>query len=196
MHFSKFFIAAFVGAASAAPAAIQQRDVMTSAVVVANINTIKVRSADLTVTVEGIKFSPLAIIQPATFKLVVDGFTGIITIASNDITAMQTTPIGDLTVAGQTDVCDAFRDFVKVHQNLLSVLISKSGILTQLGGGPIAEVLRSLEEVVDSLALGIIGAIPTCADGAKSDLASLDVTIQKARCAYIPLGSVLPIFCN
>lgn len=39
--------------------------------------------------------------------------------------------------------------FVIVHQNLLSLLIGKSGLLESVFLGPVASVLRSLESVVD-----------------------------------------------
>ena len=39
--------------------------------------------------------------------------------------------------------------FVVVHQNLLKVMIGKSGLLQGVFLGPVAAVLRSLEGVVD-----------------------------------------------
>ena len=39
--------------------------------------------------------------------------------------------------------------FVVVHQNLLKVMIGKSGLLQGIFLGPVAAVLRSLEGVVD-----------------------------------------------
>lgn len=39
--------------------------------------------------------------------------------------------------------------FVVVHQNLLNVVIGKSGLLQSIFLGPVASVLRSLEGVVD-----------------------------------------------
>ncbi|CAD6441284.1 0cb864f5-ed55-436c-a74e-906d753fb209 [Sclerotinia trifoliorum] len=196
MHFSKLFMTAMVGAASAAPAVIQQR-AMTSANVVSAINDITVLSANLKVTVQGINFSPIAVLDPSTFTPVVIGFNGIITLVKNDIAAMASNPIGTLDVNGQTAVCSAFRNFVTVHQNLLAVLIGKGGLLQSVGGAPIATVLRALEGVVDTIADGIIDAVPTCAAGAQSDAASLKTMIEKAECAYTPAGTLgLDITCQ
>ncbi|PQE27600.1 hypothetical protein CJF30_00007963 [Rutstroemia sp. NJR-2017a BBW] len=91
MHFSKLFMTAMVGAASAAPAIIQQRE-MTSDNVVGAINDITVLSGDVKVTVQGIDFSPLAVLNPSTFTPVVTGFKGIITLVQEDLEAIATNP--------------------------------------------------------------------------------------------------------
>ncbi|APA08974.1 predicted protein [Sclerotinia sclerotiorum 1980 UF-70] len=187
MQFSKLFMAAMVGVASAAPTVIEQR-AMTSATVVSAIKNITILSGNLEVTVQGLNLSPISILDPSTFTPIVLGFNGIIASVQADISAMASNPIGTLTVSGQTDVCNAFRDFVKVHQDLLSVLIGKAGLLQSLGGAPVAAVLRTLEGVVDTIAFGIINAVPTCDTGAKAQAASLKQTIEKAECAYTPAG--------
>lgn len=48
-------------------------------------------------------------------------------------------------------IFDAFREFVRVHQVLLNILIGKAGFLTRvpLVGPPVAAVLRRIEAVVD-----------------------------------------------
>jgi hypothetical protein len=198
MHFSKFFMTAMVGAASAAPAVIQQRDMSSDDVCVA-IGQITDLSAKLTVTVQGINLSPLAVINPATFTPITTGFQKIISTVSDDIQAMATNPIGDLTAdtAGQTAICTAFHDFVVVHQNLLAVLIGKNGILTSIGGAPIAAVLRALEKIVDTIAFGIIDAVPFCAKGAQADADSLTKSIETAECMFTPAGPLgLQVTCD
>lgn len=61
--------------------------------------------------------------------------------------------LGSVTYSGSDadDIFDAFRDFVRVHQQLLSILIGKAGFLTQVPflGPPVAAVLRGIESVVD-----------------------------------------------
>lgn len=70
--------------------------------------------------------------------------------------------------------------FVKVHQNLLETIIGKNGLLSSTPfTAPIAAILRVLENVVDKVALTIIGTVPTCAEGAKKDLDDLDETLGK-----------------
>lgn len=48
-------------------------------------------------------------------------------------------------------IFDAFRDFVRVHQALLNILIGKAGLLSGLPivGQPVAAVLRQVEGIVD-----------------------------------------------
>jgi hypothetical protein len=55
------------------------------------------------------------------------------------------------TAADATAIADAFREFVKVHQALLNILIGKSGLVTTVPfvGPPVAAVLRQIEAVVD-----------------------------------------------
>jgi hypothetical protein len=59
----------------------------------------------------------------------------------------KTTYVG----AEATTIADAFRVFVKVHQELLDVLIGTGGFLTRIPfvGPPIAAVLRAIESFVD-----------------------------------------------
>ena len=55
--------------------------------------------------------------------------------------------------AGQPSdaIFEAFREFVRVHQALLNILIGKAGLLQNLPfvGPPVAAVLRQIENVVD-----------------------------------------------
>ncbi|KAM0421061.1 hypothetical protein ACHAPT_011132 [Fusarium lateritium] len=115
-----------------------------------------------------------------SFKDIVTTVTGAITMLGNE----------DLDNAnfdndGQNQVCEAFTDFVKVHQQLLNTVIGKHGLLSATPfTTPIAAVLRVLEGVVDKVALLIIGTVPTCADGAKKDLEALDGTLSKTIKIY------------
>lgn len=89
----------------------------------------------------------------------------------------------------QTGICSAFSNFVKVHQNLLKIIIGQNGIRSKTPfTGPIAAVLRILEGGVDGLAFTIIGFVPTCAATAKEDLRMLDATLDKTVDVY----SVVP----
>ncbi|EEU46716.1 uncharacterized protein NECHADRAFT_123303 [Fusarium vanettenii 77-13-4] len=87
--------------------------------------------------------------------------------------------------SGQSEICEAFTGFVKVHQNLLETIIGKEGLLSNTPfTAPIAAVLRVLENIVDKVAFTIIGTVPTCADGAKKDLQDLDETLGKTIDTY------------
>jgi len=56
-------------------------------------------------------------------------------------------------------IFEAFREFVRVHQQLLNILIGKTGFLTRIPivGAPVAEILRRVEAVVDVSTLGTLG---------------------------------------
>ncbi|OAA35034.1 hypothetical protein NOR_08126 [Metarhizium rileyi] len=87
--------------------------------------------------------------------------------------------------SGQQLICEAFRDFVRVHQILLNVVIGKHGLLSLTPfTRPIAVVLRTLEGVVDTLAFAIIDLVPICAPGAISDKETLDRTLTEAINTY------------
>lgn len=79
----------------------------------------------------------------------------------------------------------ATTQFVRVHQRLLDIVIGKESLLASTPAASLlAAALRALESIVDKLAFGIIDLVPTCADGAKSDLSKLDDTIAKAIKTY------------
>lgn len=94
-------------------------------------------------------------------------------------------------------------------------MIGKSGLLEGIFLGPVAAVLRGLENTVDvcpcfqmcwtisqlltqtqTLAFGIIDSVPTCETMATQKKRNLDDTLGKAICAYTPGGSLgLDLFC-
>ncbi|RXG43089.1 hypothetical protein VDGE_06236 [Verticillium dahliae] len=81
---------------------------------------------------------------------------------------------------GQNQVCEVFRDFVRVHQALLNTIIGKSSFLSGTPfTAPITGVLRTIEGGVDKLAFGIIDLVPTCKKGLASDKKDLDASFKK-----------------
>ncbi|GAB7354445.1 hypothetical protein MBLNU459_g4933t1 [Dothideomycetes sp. NU459] len=198
MHFLKI-AAPFMALASSASAGLLRRS-MSSEAMVANINNITQQSSNLMPVVMNIQ-APVEVLgdslrkrQTNPFEPVINGFRDIITTAQDDITAMSGTPAYSDSEA--QPVCDAFTDFVKVHQELLKIVIGKSGLLESVFLGPVASVLRTLEDAVDTLAFGIIDAVPVCADSATSQKSNLDDTLGKAICAYTPGGTLgLNLFC-
>ncbi|EAQ84761.1 hypothetical protein CHGG_08775 [Chaetomium globosum CBS 148.51] len=92
-------------------------------------------------------------------------------------------PRANYTGVEATAIADAFRLFVKTHQTLLDALIGVGGFITKIpfAGPPVAAVLRSVEKVVDTLALGIIGTLEASVAAALStDYAGLKATIGTA----------------
>ncbi|KAH0378678.1 hypothetical protein KCU92_g8589, partial [Aureobasidium melanogenum] len=202
MHFSSLIapVVAFL-ATTATASPIEKRDV-TSDQMVQTIQKITQQSKSLTTVAEALNpMNGVPLLGPSSgsgsssFNDVINGFQGIIQTGTTAITNMQGTPSYTDTAA-EEQVCDAFHEFVVVHQNLLNVVIGKSGLLQGIFLGPVAAVLRSLEGVVDTLAFGVIDSVPFCASDATSDKDNLDGTLGKAICAYTPGGSLgIDLFC-
>ncbi|KAI1758374.1 hypothetical protein F4782DRAFT_477824 [Xylaria castorea] len=88
-------------------------------------------------------------------------------------------------------VFSSFREFVRVHQALLNILIGKAGIFTSVPiiGPPVATALRGVEGVVDAIAIGIINLLQAHANDVASDANSLGNTLDLAIQSYDVLGS-------
>ncbi|KAJ5569089.1 hypothetical protein N7450_011575 [Penicillium hetheringtonii] len=85
----------------------------------------------------------------------------------------------------QQAVCNSFRSFVMVHQELLKTVIGKHGLLSLTPfTQPIAAVLRTLEGGVDTIAFGIIDSVPYCSQDATQNKNSLDSTLGDAIDTY------------
>lgn len=102
----------------------------------------------------------------------------------------------------------AWLEFVRVHQELLSILIGRSGLLergptkrSDVGmvagrgelvtratqgfvGKPIAAALRKLEGVVDTLAVTLVDVVPNKSECTKQKSGELKKSIQKAETSY------------
>jgi len=118
----------------------------------------------------------------AGLKLV-GNFKGIIDTVAKDVSGMPESSSGDeFKEKDQKSICEAFTNFVEVHQKLLNIVIGEVGVLSKIpiAGPAFAGVLRVLEDGVDKLAFGIIEMVPTCEGQAKEDLEKLDGTIEKS----------------
>ncbi|KAI8721737.1 hypothetical protein NCS52_00316000 [Fusarium sp. LHS14.1] len=116
----------------------------------------------------------------------IGSFKNIITTVTDAISMLGDLPEDtDFPKSGQSEICEAFTGFVKVHQNLLETIIGKKGLLSSTPfTAPIAAVLRVLEGVVDKVAFTIIGTVPTCEESAKKDLEALDKTLGETIDTY------------
>ncbi|KAI4858081.1 hypothetical protein E4T45_00409, partial [Aureobasidium sp. EXF-8846] len=202
MHFTSLFTPVVALLATAVSASPIEKRAVTADQMVTTINKITQQSKSLTTIANKINpMNGVPLLGPSSgsgstnFNDVITGFQGIITTGTTAITNMEgTQPYTN--AAEEQKVCDAFADFVTVHQNLLKVVIGKSGLLQGIFLGPVAAVLRSLENVVDTLAFGIIDSVPVCADKATANKSNLDETLGKAICAYTPAGTLgLNLFC-
>ncbi|KAF3317413.1 hypothetical protein TWF173_011067 [Orbilia oligospora] len=162
---------------------------LTAAQMVGNIQLLTSKSMALQTPAKSITLlnGPLIAVGLGPFPQIITGFTEIITITSTAITQMQ----GSAVITNPTDakaIADAFRTFVKVHQDLLNILIGKAGLFTivPIIGTPVAAVLRSLEAIVDTVALGIINTVEVAVhkSAIQSDAGSLSATITVSINAY------------
>ncbi|KAF3930595.1 hypothetical protein ABW19_dt0204660 [Dactylella cylindrospora] len=128
--------------------------------------------------------TPLILIGQGPFPIIINGFTeiiGIVNTANSQMTG--TAPV--TAPADATLIADAFREFVRVHQVLLNILIGKAGILVQVPfvGAPVAAVLRQLEAAVDTVALQLIDLLDSQNTDVQTQANSLggtlDLAIQK-----------------
>ncbi|KAF3046211.1 hypothetical protein E8E11_009286 [Didymella keratinophila] len=177
--FGKIFTSAM---AMAVPVIAQ----LTPAQVVSNINMITQKSEALQAPAQNITIinGPLIIVGQGPFPQIIAGFVDIVSTATTAIAQMQgMAPVP----AGQPsdDIFDAFREFVRVHQALLNILIGKAGLFQTVPfiGQPVAAVIRQIENVVDTIAFGLIDAVESRTSDlqaqANSLSGSLDVCIQK-----------------
>ncbi|KAI7352827.1 hypothetical protein KC354_g11799 [Hortaea werneckii] len=190
MHFSKIFSALALTSAVSGAAIHNQKRAISADQMVDNIKKITQLSQDLQPKAQAIDVnSNLALPGTGVFQPVINGFQQIIRVAQDDIDSMSDST--QYTAANAQPVCDAFSDFVVVHQELLRILIGKSGLLESFYLGPVAAVLRSLEDVVDQLAFGIIDSVPSCQAKATQQKRDLDDTLSKATCVYTPGGNLI-----
>ncbi|KAF3904754.1 hypothetical protein ABW20_dc0102107 [Dactylellina cionopaga] len=137
---------------------------LTAQQMVGNIRTLTTKSQALQAPAQSINIvnGPLIIIGLGPFPQLIAGFSDIIATTTTAIAQMQGS--GKVGSAGDaTAIADAFREFVRVHQVLLNILIGKAGLFNTvpLIGQPVAAVLRQLESIVDTIAFAAIDFIDT-----------------------------------
>ncbi|KAK6516164.1 hypothetical protein TWF506_006076 [Arthrobotrys conoides] len=166
---------------------------LTVSQMVDNINMLTTKSRALQTPAKSISLinGPLIIIGQGPFPQIIVGFTEIITITSTAIAQMQ----GSASITAPADataIANAFRTFVKVHQELLNILIGKAGLFSTvpLVGQPVAAVLRQLEAIVDTVAFAIIDLVDPSTQKMEitSDAASLSGTIDLSIKSYSGLS--------
>ncbi|KAK2031159.1 hypothetical protein LX32DRAFT_681291 [Colletotrichum zoysiae] len=160
---------------------------LTPANVVDNIKTLTMKSQALQAPAKEITIvsGPLIIVGQGPFPKLIAGFTEIVTIATTAIPAMQAMP--PVPAGQQSDaIFDAFREFVRVHQVLLNILIGKAGLFSVVPfiGAPVAAVLRQIEAVVDTVAFILINNVQSRANDLKLEADSLGGTIDISISKY------------
>ncbi|PQE06983.1 UVI-1 protein [Rutstroemia sp. NJR-2017a BBW] len=181
MHFTKIFASAVALCASVSSAAL------TPAEITHNIQILTQKSQALQSPAQTISVinGPLILIGQGPFPTIIAGFTDLVSTALTDIEAMQDT--AQITgAADSTAIANAFREFVRVHQVLLNILIGKAGLFQTVPfiGQPIAAVLRQVENVVDTIAFGLIDDVQKESASLNENALSLKGTITIAINSY------------
>ncbi|ATY62494.1 hypothetical protein A9K55_008922 [Cordyceps militaris] len=165
------------GSAALAAAAATPEQIVTG------INSLTEKMAALQAPAQSITVvnAPLLLIGQGPFPQIIAGFQDIAN-SANALTAEIGTQ-GE-SKEGAT-VATSFRDFVRVSQATLNILIGKAGILQKVPvvGEPVASSLRSVEGAVDTLAITLINIFKSVSEDLENDSSSLgstlDITIQK-----------------
>ncbi|KAI0541940.1 hypothetical protein GGR58DRAFT_454516 [Xylaria digitata] len=199
MHFSKIFAGLALASSSMASLSPQQ--------IADGIKSITTKSQALQAPAQSITIlnAPLIVIGQGPFPALIAGFQDIVSTGNTLIAQLSGTgPITkrdekeharDLSPRGPDAdlVFGAFREFVAVHQALLNILIGKAGLLEKIPviGQPVATVLRAVEGVVDTLAIGLISITQARANDITSDANSLDNTLQLTISKYDSISTGL-----
>ncbi|KAI0542708.1 UVI-1 [Xylaria digitata] len=180
MLFSKIFTAGAVMAATAMAALSPQQ-------IADGLKTVTVQSQKIQTPAQSITIvnAPLIVIGQGPFPPIIAGFTEIVTTATVLISQLD----GTQQVTSQADadlIFNAFRAFVRVHQELLNILIGKAGILTKVPviGQPVAAVLRQVEGVVDTIAITLIDLVELRSKDLISEANNLGGTLDLAIQQY------------
>ncbi|KAI2636699.1 UVI-1 [Xylaria nigripes] len=196
MRFANIFTG-FALAASAMAAATPQQ-------VVDGIKSITQLSLDLQAPAQSITIvnAPLIVIGGGPFPQLIAGFSKIV-ITTQTLISQLAVPVArsvpekvharDIHLRDTVDpadaVFDAFRDFVRVHQDLLNILIGKAGILTKIPvvGAPVAAALRGVEGVVDTVTIALITLFQTRAEDFEVQGNALGNTLELCINSYAGL---------
>ncbi|KAI4631685.1 uncharacterized protein J4E87_002391 [Alternaria ethzedia] len=170
---------------------------ITPAEVVTNIESITQKSMALQTPAKSVTVisGQLLLIGQGPFPEIIRGFADIVTTATTAIAQMQGMP-KEPAGASTDAVFEAFREvsticsadihvaydekqFVRVHQALLNILIGKAGLFSTLPfvGAPVAAVLRQIEKVVDTIAFMLIDTFEARAADFKDEAGALSGTL-------------------
>ncbi|KAK3328056.1 UVI-1 [Cercophora scortea] len=160
---------------------------LTPAQTVSNIQALTAKSQALQAPAQSITIvnGPLILIGLGPFPQIIAGFSDIVSTTTTAITQMQ----GSSPVPAGADadaIADAFREFVRVHQVLLNILIGKAGLFSTVPfiGQPVASALRQVESVVDTVAFQLIDQVQSKASDLTQQAKSLDGSLNLAINSY------------
>ena len=152
-----------------------------------NIRSLTTKSQALQAPAQSITIinGPLIVVGLGPFPPLIAGFVDLVATATTAIAQMQgmaPVPAG----APSDAIFDAFREFVRVHQVLLNILIGKAGLFTVVPiiGQPVAAVLRQVEAIVDTIAFGLIDKVESRSQDLQNQAGSLGMTIDTAISSF------------
>ncbi|KAM0694325.1 hypothetical protein Q7P36_004680 [Cladosporium allicinum] len=155
--------------------------------IVGAIKDLTKRSQELQAPAQSITLinGPLVIIGQGPFPQIIKGLEEIISTATAELARMKSTP----TVAEGSDanaIFDAYREFVRVNQVFLNIMIGKAGLFNTVPmiGAPVAGQLRKVERVFDALAFALVDKVESRADDLKSQANSFEGTLTTAINSY------------
>ncbi|ETS74734.1 hypothetical protein PFICI_13218 [Pestalotiopsis fici W106-1] len=160
---------------------------LTAEQIVDNINTLALKSQDLQEPATSITAvnGPLLAVGQGPIPQVINGFRDIIQTATDDFSDMKGTA-AITEAADQDSIYDAFRDFVRAHQEVLNTLTGKAALFSTVPfiGQPLAAVLRQDESVLDTLTFSLIDLIQSRAADIDSQGQNLSKTVATCIDAY------------
>ncbi|KAK3389110.1 hypothetical protein B0T20DRAFT_464762 [Sordaria brevicollis] len=127
--------------------------------------------------------APLIVIGQGPFPRIIVGHNDIVSTSTALISQFPgTEPFGDKCAA----ITTSFKEFVRVNQAYLNILIGKAGLLTQAPfiGQPMATSLRQVESVYDEISITLINLCESTATGLSADANSLGSTLDLAIQKY------------
>lgn len=134
---------------------------------------------------------PLLLIGQGPVPQVITGLNSTAILAGQAVA--QISALNSLSGCDADAVADAYRAFVVVSQQTISILIGKSGQFTAapFAASPLTAALRQVEAASDALAFALIERLPEGGAGAvvKAGAGSLDGTLATAIDAYSNVGS-------
>ncbi|QIW96512.1 hypothetical protein AMS68_002030 [Peltaster fructicola] len=154
------------------------------------INNVTTASQNLQSSANGIDNTPAGVLAAGQ---VGSGLSNIASTLGNDLQLLSSVNAFN-TECDQVAVVVALTKFVQVHQALLSIVIGKSGVISNVPGAgpPVAAGIRAVEGAVDALAFKLISLISSPAENcqAAAQKSSIDTTLQQADAAYASANQV------
>ncbi|KAF2844693.1 hypothetical protein T440DRAFT_548076 [Plenodomus tracheiphilus IPT5] len=161
---------------------------------VTNIKTLTQKSQSLLAPAQNISIANLSLpaVGEGSLPAIINGFLDIVSTATTAIAQLSGMP-PVLPGEESDDIFDAFREFVRVHQELLNIMLGKSGLFNAVPviGAPVAAVLRQIENVVDTIAAGLINAVESRASDLQAQAQALRGTLDEAIKVFSGLSAPL-----